>query len=558
MNNRTAAFRGGLILSGALMVLTSCQGLLQGVAKSPTATVRLSLAAPGARAIVADLANAPIASYQVTLTDTTSTFAQKTGSAAAGATCILTGVEVSTWTAAVVAKDASGNVLGTGSATLSGLTAGGTLNASVPIVFSTSATGGLSLGISFPASKMDSAGVNHPIDYVQGVINKYAVGSTTPTLLATLTPTITSNGTTSTASFAATGLPSGGDLDLVMTFRSGGAGGTVLGIYTEALNIWDNQTSSLWIDPSTNTLVAQRTFTSSDFYDSNPYLAQLPIWSDAAMTMPQGYYGFNSMATNYTIPNVPTSQNAAYFMPVQSVPGQFIVVSFDNVAWSVLPSGTSASINLSAGPVSNMWVRVTAKDGSTKATYAITFMRGYSITFNANGATGSAPIDGTLYPQGGSATLPSQGGLVNNGYFFTGWNTASNGSGTQCPPGAVYSFSTPADVVLYAQWQPNTGTVNVTSQFPVTDIALSGGSSTIQLTSATPISLTATTGFATYSWYLNGNPLTGPGLAVSNNVCTITPNSTAFQPGSSNEILVVGQDATGAYRSARYDFVVTN
>ncbi|MBW4077708.1 MAG: hypothetical protein HIU84_04195 [Acidobacteria bacterium] len=70
-----------------------------------------------------------------------------------------------------------------------------------------------------------------------------------------------------------------------------------------------------------------------------------------------------------------------------------------------------------------------------------------TVTFNANGCSGTMPSE--------SETLGTSAPLTPNaftctGYNFTGWNTASNGSGTSYADGATYRFA--ASVILYAQW----------------------------------------------------------------------------------------------------------
>ncbi|HTO99874.1 MAG TPA: InlB B-repeat-containing protein, partial [Anaerolineales bacterium] len=76
----------------------------------------------------------------------------------------------------------------------------------------------------------------------------------------------------------------------------------------------------------------------------------------------------------------------------------------------------------------------------------------HSVTFNANGGTGSMPV------QWSNVQTP----LILNtftltGYTFSGWNTAANGSGTAYTDGQSYSFA--ADLILYARWTANTYTV---------------------------------------------------------------------------------------------------
>jgi uncharacterized repeat protein (TIGR02543 family) len=73
----------------------------------------------------------------------------------------------------------------------------------------------------------------------------------------------------------------------------------------------------------------------------------------------------------------------------------------------------------------------------------------YSLTYDANGGTGSVPTDSTTYNYGDTATvLGNTGSLVKTGYKFGGWNTAADGSGTTYV--ADDTVSIVANTTLYA------------------------------------------------------------------------------------------------------------
>lgn len=77
----------------------------------------------------------------------------------------------------------------------------------------------------------------------------------------------------------------------------------------------------------------------------------------------------------------------------------------------------------------------------------------YRILYNANGSeSGSVPPDSTYYPNGGQVAIPGNpGNLVKTGYTFTGWNTQSNGQGSNYTQGSIYTMGT-ATITLYANW----------------------------------------------------------------------------------------------------------
>ena len=81
----------------------------------------------------------------------------------------------------------------------------------------------------------------------------------------------------------------------------------------------------------------------------------------------------------------------------------------------------------------------------------------FSVTYNANGATGgSVPTDATAYSSGATVTVKGNtGSLVKAGYTFDGWNTQADGNGTNYTAGTG-TFSISANTTLYAKWNAKT------------------------------------------------------------------------------------------------------
>ena len=85
----------------------------------------------------------------------------------------------------------------------------------------------------------------------------------------------------------------------------------------------------------------------------------------------------------------------------------------------------------------------------------------YTVTYNGNGSTsGSVPVDSSSpYEYGATVTvLGNTGDLtrINDGgtsYRFTGWNTKTDGSGTDQAVGSTFTMGA-SNVTLYAQWAP--------------------------------------------------------------------------------------------------------
>jgi len=72
----------------------------------------------------------------------------------------------------------------------------------------------------------------------------------------------------------------------------------------------------------------------------------------------------------------------------------------------------------------------------------------WTITFDSNGGSGTMSAQDII--QGQKEALDSNT-FTRSLYTFTGWNTASDGSGTSYADGADYTMGS-ADVTLYAQW----------------------------------------------------------------------------------------------------------
>ena len=107
---------------------------------------------------------------------------------------------------------------------------------------------------------------------------------------------------------------------------------------------------------------------------------------------------------------------------------------------------------LSLLALAEMTVYVYKKDG-TKVPYvastvdSIGFVNVHTITFNANGGTGS--MDVVRVKEGESIALPANGFTYAKAEF-AGWNTAANGSGTAYADKGTVKPT--ANMTLYAQW----------------------------------------------------------------------------------------------------------
>jgi uncharacterized repeat protein (TIGR02543 family) len=108
----------------------------------------------------------------------------------------------------------------------------------------------------------------------------------------------------------------------------------------------------------------------------------------------------------------------------------------------------------------------------------------YTFTYNANSGSGSVPTETSKQITQTVTVKANTGSLERAGYTFSGWNTASNGTGDNYLSGSLFTVEA-ANVVLYAKWTANTYTITYNAN---------GGSGSAQRSSANVASDNFTTG----------------------------------------------------------------
>jgi hypothetical protein len=85
----------------------------------------------------------------------------------------------------------------------------------------------------------------------------------------------------------------------------------------------------------------------------------------------------------------------------------------------------------------------------------------YTVLYQRNGATGTAPLDPNRYEPGQTViVLGNISGLTLAGYSFSGWNTRADGTGTPYLASQTFTMAS-TNVVLFAQWTPTPTTGEV-------------------------------------------------------------------------------------------------
>ncbi len=128
--------------------------------------------------------------------------------------------------------------------------------------------------------------------------------------------------------------------------------------------------------------------------------------------------------------------------------------------WRDVPAltenGTFTVDGLSAGAntVSLRWKENSYYEVSSAVSTSAEMGTTYSVRYTLNGGTGTTPASQTATTLG-TITVAGSSGFGRTGYTFAGWNTASDGSGTNYAPNSTIDNGG----TLYAQWTANSYTV---------------------------------------------------------------------------------------------------
>jgi len=173
--------------------------------------------------------------------------------------------------------------------------------------------------------------------------------------------------------------------------------------------------------------------------------------------------------------------------------------------------------------------------GTPKATALVPLLCADTVTFDANGGSGS--MSNESFTTGVAAPL-TMNSFTFTGYGFADWNTAANGSGTGYTNGQ--SVTIDASTTLYAQWTPNIETVTFDAN---------GGSGSMSNESfttgvATPLTMNSFTR-AGYSFAYWSTAANGSGTNYTNGQSVTIDASTTLYAQWKPNIETVTFDANG-------------
>lgn len=138
----------------------------------------------------------------------------------------------------------------------------------------------------------------------------------------------------------------------------------------------------------------------------------------------------------------------SYSGSCSTVFGETNTVTCVSVKKKTFNKGATATTATISGGVRSSKGDWTGATVTASAKVTIPALNPATITFNANGGSGTVAAINTYV--GVATTIPSNS-FTRTGYTFSGWNTASDGSGTAY---AVGSTITPTgNITLYAQWK---------------------------------------------------------------------------------------------------------
>lgn len=329
-----------------------------------------------------------------------------------------------------------------------------------------------------------------------------------------------------------------------IVFDANGGTGTV----PEPLFIWGNDSSVVMGPMSSNGSLSKSGYTikgwsaTQTYNSSNKKITASQTdntWTYQKYCDETGGNSSNKTLTLYAQwePNAPTtttytvsynSNGGSGSMSSQSfdLPGGSVTIKaneFTRTGYSFAgwKTGASSGTSYSAGDSYSSAASITL--------YAQWTPNTYTVSYNANGGTGTMPSQSFTY--GNSVTI-AQNGFTRNGFSFAGNYLTAASSGTSYTPGQTYSSA--ANITLYAQWNRNNYTLTVN---PNGGSWVDGGTTytsnkdfTIAFEATKTIANPTREGYDFTGWMLNA----GTGGS------TFTASNKTFTMGYSNATLTAG------------------
>ena len=173
----------------------------------------------------------------------------------------------------------------------------------------------------------------------------------------------------------------------------------------------------------------------------------------------------------------------------------------------------------------------TFKIAKNTTLYAVWEQLTYTVTYNLNGASGTAPTDSTKYAANAAVTVTSTK-PTRSGYTFKGWATSANGA-VAYASGATFKIA--KNTTLYAVWEQITYTVtynlNGASGTAPTDSTKYAANATVTVTSTKP----TRSGYTFKGWATSAN---GAVAYASGATFKIAKNTTLYAVWEAEEPVI--------------------
>jgi len=147
------------------------------------------------------------------------------------------------------------------------------------------------------------------------------------------------------------------------------------------------------------------------------------------------------------VPTDPNTYTQGQIVKVLGNSHGLVKAGFTFAGWNTAAAGTgtpyAAGADFPIGSANTVLYAMWTANPTFTVTYAVA---------TGSTSTGAVPVDPNRYQQGSSVAVQGNpGNLAQNGYFFSGWNTKEDGSGTPYAQGQTFTMGS-ADLVLYANW----------------------------------------------------------------------------------------------------------
>lgn len=207
----------------------------------------------------------------------------------------------------------------------------------------------------------------------------------------------------------------------------------------------DKVTATVTVDQNRNPRDAAATLADAGAVEVKwvKYIANLATsnWTLPQLAVNNGvlFYETINPDTVYLMHPYGTAAVTTYVKPIEPTDMTFIhwnkAIDGSGVAYN---ANTNVQLDLSTNhTVYGIWQRVAT----------------LTVTYDANGGTGTVPVDANLYDPNDQVTVLGQGAITRTGYTFMGWTLLADGSGQMYNANDLFVIT--GNTVLFAKWQLN-------------------------------------------------------------------------------------------------------